>query len=474
MITWGINSSSHDAALAVFQNNKLLFASSSERFSKIKNDANLDSGLINHALEYGYPQEIVLSEKNYLKNIRKFFFGGEIKDEINIAFPFKYSLNRVGHHESHAAFGYYTSPFDKCVILVMDAIGEFDCLSIWKAENNKMKKIKSFWYPNSIGLFYSAMTNRIGLKTAEEEYVLMALSAFGDPIHFKKMMLNDFFKGDMKLKINLHRGCKWWNKFLKEKDYKHVAAATQSIYEDYLKMIMIEIKKIDYSGNLVFTGGCALNCTANRIPYEYMERVYIPCNPGDAGSAIGSVLAIKKEKIKMVNNFLGYEIKRKVDYGDVVKELLKNDICGIANGKAEFGPRALGNRSLLANPKHKNIIDKLNKIKKRQEYRPFAVSILKDEAKKYFHMYNQESPYMQYTYKYRDQNLKDICHMDMTSRIQTVDESNHNLYQLLVEWKKKTGLPYLINTSLNIKGQPILNDEKDMLEFQKKYEVKIF
>ena len=120
MITWGINSSSHDSALAVFQNNKLLFASSSERFSKIKNDPNLDAGLINYALEYGYPQEIVLSEKNYLKNIRKFFFGGKIKDEINIAFPFQYDLNRVSHHESHAAFGYYTSTFDKCVICGKD------------------------------------------------------------------------------------------------------------------------------------------------------------------------------------------------------------------------------------------------------------------------------------------------------------------------------------------------------------------
>lgn len=474
MIIWGINSSSHDAALAVFQNDKLLFASSSERFSRIKNDANLDQRLLNQALEYGYPQEIILSEKNYLKNIRKFVYGGEMRKEIEIKFPFKYRLDRVSHHHSHAAFGYYTSPFDKCVILVMDAIGEFDCLSIWRAENGKIKKVKSFWYPNSIGLFYSAMTNRIGLKTAEDEYILMALSAFGDPIYLKKMMLNDFFEDDLRLKVNLHRGCRWWNKFLKEKDYKHVAAATQSIYEDYLRMIMLEIKKLDHSNNLVFTGGCALNCTANRITYEYMEKVYIPCNPGDAGSAIGAVLASKKIKIKMDNNFLGYEIKRKIDYGDVVKELLKNNICGVANGRAEFGPRALGNRSLLANPKEKNIIDKLNKIKKRQEYRPFAISILKEEAKKYFHMFNQESPYMQYTYRYRERELKDICHVDMTSRIQTVDENNHNFYHLLLEWKKKTGLPYLINTSLNTKGEPIVNDEGDILEFQKKHEVKIF
>jgi len=356
----------------------------------------------------------------------------------------------------------------------MDAIGEFDSLSIWLAENNKLKKIKSIWYPNSIGLFYSAMTQRIGLKPNEEEYIMMALASFGDPMKYKKIMLEDFFGDNLKLKKNLHRGCRWWNKVLKEKDYKHVAAATQSIYEDYLRMIMLEIINLDFSKNLVFTGGCALNCTANGIVYEYMNKVYIPCNPGDAGNAMGAALAVTKQKIKMENNFLGYEIKKNIDYKEIVKELLKNNICGLAVGKAEFGPRALGHRSLLANPKEKNIVDKLNKIKKRQEYRPFAISILKSEAKKHFQMFNDESPYMQYTYKYKNKDLKDICHIDMTSRIQTVDEKNQVMFQFLKEWEKKTGLPYIINTSLNIKGQPILNDEKDIIDFERKYEVKVF
>jgi carbamoyltransferase len=237
---------------------------------------------------------------------------------------------------------------------------------------------------------------------------------------------------------------------------------------------MLEIKKINFSNNLVFTGGCALNCVANRIAYEYMNKVYIPCNPSDAGSAIGAVLAKTKEKIRLDNNFLGYEIKKEINYKNIVKELLKNNICGLAVGKAEFGPRSLGHRSLLANPNEKNIVDKLNKIKKRQGYRPFAVSILKDEAKKYFQMFNDESPYMQYTYNCREKNMRDICHIDMTSRIQTVDEKNPIMYALLKEWYQKTKIPYLINTSLNIKGQPILNDETDIIEFEKQYGVKIF
>jgi carbamoyltransferase len=474
MITWGINASSHDSALSVFRDKELLFASQSERFSKIKNDSNLDHRLIDYAVKFGLPDKIILNEKNYLKNIRKLFFGGKIKKELKVNLTNKPKVESVYHHESHAAFGYYTSPFKKCVVLVIDAIGEFDCLSIWQADDNKLKKIKSFWYPNSIGLFYSAMTHRINLKSHEEEYILMGLAAFGDPMKYKKIILNDFFKDDLKLKVNLHRGCRGWNKVLKEKEYKHIAAATQSIYEDYLRMIMLEIKKINFSDNLVFTGGCALNCTANRIAYEYMHKVHIPCNPGDAGSAIGAVLAKTKERIKLDNNFLGYEIKKSINVKDVVKELLKNNICGLAVGKAEFGPRALGHRSLLANPNEKNIVDKLNKFKKRQSYRPFAIAVLKEEAKKHFQMFNDESPYMQYTYHCREKDMRDICHVDMTSRIQTVDEKNPIMYELLKEWYHKTKTPYLINTSLNIKGQPILNDENDIIDFEKKYEVKVF
>ena len=474
MIIWGINSSSHDSALSIFKDKELIFASSSERFSKIKNDSNLDDKLITYAINYGLPDKIILSEKNYLKNIRKLFYKGKIQKEIKINLSNKPRISSVLHHESHAAFGYYTSPFDKCIILVIDAIGEFDCLSIWRAENNKMKKIKSFWYPNSIGLFYSAMTQRIGLKPNEEEYILMGLASFGDPMKYKKTILSDFFEDDLKLKVNMHRGCRWWNRVLKTKEYKHIAAATQSIYEDYLRMIMLEIKKINFSNNLVFTGGCALNCTANRIAYEYMNNVYIPCNPGDAGNAIGAVLAKTREKIKFENNFLGYEIKKEINNKEIIKELLKNNICGLAIGKAEFGPRALGHRSVFANPNKKNIIDDLNKFKKRELYRPFAIAILKEEAKKYFYMFNEESPYMQYTYRCRDRNMRDICHVDMTSRIQTVDEKNPILYQLLKEWYNKTNIPYLINTSLNIKGQPIINSEEDAFEFEKKYGIKVF
>jgi carbamoyltransferase len=196
-IIWGINILSHDSSLSVLKNNEIVFASSSERFSKIKNDSNLNQEIINYALNFGYPDKIILSEKNYLKNIRKFLFGQSLKtDPQKYLKSFglnNYNIESTYHHEAHASAGYFTSNFNSATILIIDAIGEWDTISIWKAKGNKLKKIYSQIYPNSIGLFYSAMTQRIGLKPNEEEYILMALAAYGDKNKFKGEMINLFF-----------------------------------------------------------------------------------------------------------------------------------------------------------------------------------------------------------------------------------------------------------------------------------------
>lgn len=475
-ISWGINVFSHDASLAVLKNNEIVFASSSERFSKKKNDSFLNSEIINYALSFGKPTKVILSENKFYTNMRRRIYGqsrqANVSDylkEFDIQVPICYN----NHHKSHAAAGYYTSKFWEAAILIVDGVGEWDTLSAWKAEDTELKKVYSLRYPNSIGLFYSALTHRIGLKPNEEEYILMALSSFGDPCRFKPQMINDFFEEyPMKLKHNLHRGCMWWNENLKESDYADVAAATQSIYEDFLRSILSSIKTRIGSNNLILGGGCALNCTANRIAREFFNNVHIFFNPGDSGNSVGTLLANHKKHIK-VEPFLGYKIKSNIDPIKICNELKKNLLCGIAQGSAEFGPRALGNRSLLGNPKDKNIIHKLNTIKNRQEYRPFALAILEERARDYFEMFNDKSPYMQYTYKGKLETMKHLLHKDGTSRIQTVRKGDP-LYEILATWEKETGDPFLINTSLNIKGQPIVNDEADCLEFQKKYNVKVF
>jgi carbamoyltransferase len=474
---WGINALSHDASLAVLKENDIVFASSAERFSKIKNDKELNDKLIKYAIDkFGYPNKIIVCENKFLVNLRRLFYGQKLQRSLTSyirSFGISSPIESVNHHESHAAAGYFTSTFSDAAILIIDGVGEWDTVTLWNAKGNKLKKVLSYRYPNSIGLFYSAMTHKIGLKPNEEEYILMALASFGDPLRLKSRMIKDFFKSyPNKLSQNLHRGCLWWGNDLKESDYSDIAAATQSIYEDFFRSVLKKCSEYINSSNIVIGGGCALNCTANKIAYEYFKNVHIFFNPGDSGNAVGATLAHSKKHIRL-NPFLGYEIIGTLNPKRIISELEENSICGVAVGCAEFGPRALGNRSLLGNPQDGNIINKLNKIKQRQEYRPFAISILKEYANDYFEMFNDKSSHMQYTYKGKSNVPSYLLHKDGTSRIQTVDIVDP-LYELLKEWYHKTGIPYIINTSLNIKGQPIINDESDIVAFEKKYGVRVF
>ena len=198
-------------------------------------------------------------------------------------------------------------------------------------------------------------------------------------------------------------------------------------------------------------------------------------NPGDAGSAIGAVLAYNKKHIEWPGAFLGYNIEPKASNEDIVNYLIKNKICGVARGKAEFGPRALGNRSLLADPRDHETRERVNKIKQRQQFRPFAPMVLAEHANDYFDMPIKASPYMQYTVKCKFPNeYPAIVHADGTSRVQTVDKSEPLVRSLLETWYNKTGCPMLLNTSLNIKGKPMVNGILQSLEFQEKYAIKVF
>jgi carbamoyltransferase len=219
-------------------------------------------------------------------------------------------------------------------------------------------------------------------------------------------------------------------------------------------------------------GGCALNCSANPIAYNYYNNVWIMPAPGDNGSSIGSVLAHKKRHIDWNGPYLGYDMGYKTDNEKIVDYLLSNKICGLARGKAEFGPRALGNRSLIADPRDPSIKDLVNSIKKRQKFRPFAPVVLEEYAKDYFEGGNE---YMQFAVKCKSKELTSIQHINCTSRVQVLSKKNNpEFYDLLFQWKNKTGCPILLNTSLNIKGHPIVNNYTDMLEWQKTYKVKVF
>jgi carbamoyltransferase len=473
VITWGISSESHNAALSVFINDTLIFASESERFSGIKNDPQLNDGIINYALRFGKPELICWYENPYKKTLRQLLAGQgwiqNVKKYVDV--PIKY----YDHHYTHACAGYFTSKFDECCVVVIDAIGEFQTLTIWETKGNKLKLKFQRRYPHSIGLWYSTMTQRCGLKPNEEEYILMGMSAYGDKRRYEDAIYDDFIGfRTASFKKNLHKGCKNWR--LDIKNTFDIAAATQSIYETIFGDILQIASDIVKSKNLVLMGGCALNCVANPIAYYYFDDVWIMPAPGDNGSAIGAVLAHKKKHIDWQGPYLGYHIKPVTPNEEIVNHLIDHGLCGVARGRAEFGPRALGNRSLLADPRDPKIKSMVNNIKQRQQFRPFAPVIMEEYVHDYFRMPTNSSPYMQYAVKCRySKKFPAIVHIDKTSRVQTVNRhQNAELYDLLKLWNEKTGCPMLLNTSLNVKGKPMVNDEKDCKEWEDTYGVKVF
>jgi carbamoyltransferase len=485
MIEWGISAASHNAALAVFVDRQLVFASESERFSKIKNDPNLDPSLVEYARRWGEPSRVYWYERPWLKTLRQLRAGqGFVNNNVK-SYLAKYGIrapiSTAGHHHSHAAAGYYTSTFDQACVVVIDAVGEFETLTIWQAQGPHLKKIYAQQYPHSIGLWYSAMTQRVGLKPNEDEYVLMGMAAYGDPDRFYSSVKQDFVKYTwprlFTFNQNLHRGCKQWRPdIVTEQDHYDLAAAVQRLYEELFESVLAYAQYTTGSKNLVLGGGCALNCSANPAAFKYFDRVWIMPAPGDNGSSIGAVLAHYQHHIEWPGVYLGYDMGYKTSNQDIVDHLLKHSVCGLARGQAEFGPRALGNRSLLADPRDPKIKVLINQIKRRQQFRPFAPSILKEFAKTVFLTPTESIPYMQFICGFAENDsYLSVRHHDNTARVHTVDtDQNPQFRELLEIWYHQTGCPLLLNTSLNIRGQPMVNDHEQASEWSRIYNVPVF
>ena len=472
MTVLGINENSHDAALTLIKDGEILFAAHSERYSKIKNDWYLNKSIIHNAFQYGIPDVIAYYETPWLKKLRLFLKGG-----LSRKTPYfkksclkKIPVVKFNHHYSHAAAGYFTSPFKNAVIVVVDSIGEFNTTSIWTGENNKIKNVYKQNYPHSFGLFYSAFTQLIGLEPNKEEYILMGMAAYGNSEKFYKK-LTSYFPNINCQTYNFHKGIYNWGS-VSEEDKFDIAAAVQKVYEERLTEFMLFAHKKTKKKNLVFMGGCALNT----LLWNIFDDVWIMPNPGDAGSSLGAAAALYGKHLNWKTPYLGHDIYKglPVDRDYPVKEifcdLIQNKISAVANGRAEFGPRALGNRSILADPRDPNIKDKVNTIKQREKFRPFAPVIMEEHTDKWFDM-KFTSPYMQYAVKCKQPDkIPSVVHHDGTSRVQTVNKLQHpGLYDLLSMWYQETGIPILLNTSLNIKNQPLLNDTNDAEKWVKQY-----
>jgi len=476
MITLGINESSHDAAVSLVVDGEILFSAHAERYSKKKNDWYTNRELILEALSYGMPDRIAYYEDRWLKKWRIFSRGG-----LGGGKPFYRSMPELKgiptyvayHHHSHAAAGYYTSPFDDAVVVVLDAIGEFTTSSIWVGEGDSLTQVKRWKYPFSYGLFYSAFTQLIGLKPNEEEYIMMGMAAYGDWTKYYYKVLH-YFPGFNYQTYKFHRGISDWEQEITEQDRFDIAAAVQKVYELRLMDFMRYAKRKTGKSNLVFMGGCALNSKANTELWDLFDDIWIMPNPGDSGSSLGAAAAFHQKKLNWRGPYLGTLIPGDYPVDEIVDALIKDKIAPVASGRAEFGPRALGNRSILADPRDPEIKDKVNKIKKRELFRPFAPIVMEEHASEWFDMY-YVSPYMQFTPRcLKPELIPSVVHADGTSRVQTVNAEQHpGLYAVLERFYELTGVPVLLNTSLNIKGQPLLNDLKDAALWELENEVKI-
>lgn len=472
-IIWGVSGYSHDASLCVVADNTIKFASSSERFSRVKNDKNLNTAIINEALNYGYPDKIVWYENPYKRCLRSVLIDKQFKfkniKNILKNFNLNAPIGFCDHHVAHLNTSLLTSPFlvKDALGMVVDTVGEFLSLSLWHiTDSTHYKCIYKHYYPDSLGLFYSSVTDLVGLKAQEDEYILMGMSSYGKSEKYYNYFKNKFFQGN-NLIVDLRKGCRGlFTQQEIEQDKFEIAHGAQRVFEEIvLNIVKQQLKKFNYK-QLIVSGGCALNCKLNSKLINYFEDAWIFPNPGDSGAAAGAALSVSKETTQFDNAFVGHDAGRNNNIKDIVDALKNKGVVGVINGKAEFGPRALGNRSILADPRIHNIKDIVNGIKGRELFRPFAPAILKQHAAEYFHVKNNINyNYMQFLCACKQYNLPGIVHVDNTSRIQTVDKNNSFLFDILNVWYAQTGCPVLLNTSLNKKGLPLVNTVNDAKEF---------
>ena len=436
-----------------------------------------------------------------------------IKDEISKHLKdFNGEIVFPEHHMSHAAHAFFTSPFDEAAILTVDGVGEWTTASFGTAHDTTIKLTNDIRWPHSVGLFYSAFTYFLGFKVNEGEYKLMGLSAYGKPKYYDLIMENLVdVKNDGSIHLNMKYFSFTYDKVMTNQKFSDlfgipprkedskaeqihydIAASAQLVLEDVLLKMVNHVHKKTGMKNLCLGGGVALNGVANyRILKEgQFENLHIPPSPGDGGSAVGSAqylyychdknkrmiednAEIIKNNIFVGPSYSNDEIKsfldiNKIDYKfletdsllrTVAKLIAEGNVVGWYQGKMEWGPRALGNRSILADPRNAKMKDILNeKIKHRESFRPFAPCVLEEYASEYFDI-DVSSPYMLLVAPVKKpEKIPAVTHVDGTARIQTVSKDTNLLfYNLITEFYKITCVPVLINTSMNVRGEPIVD-----------------
>ena len=438
------------------------------------------------------------------------------------------------HHFSHAASAFYPSPFEEAAIVTMDGVGEFSTTTIAKGVGTEIIMLEEIRFPDSIGLLYSAFTYFLGFKVNSDEYKVMGLAPYGKPKYVDQILdkLIDV-KDDGSFKMNQKyfeyaTGLVMTNSNFEkifdikkrdksddlEQKHKDLAASIQKVCENIILKIMKKAKELTKSNNLCLAGGVALNCVANGKIYKekIFNEIWIQPAAGDAGGALGAALLSyyqkqKKripekndsmklsylgpayndeevEKILMQSNLKFKKYKSTDALVDQVVIDLENDNCvGWFQDRMEYGPRALGNRSILGDPRKKNMQSKINlKIKFRESFRPFAPIVLEEEVSKWFE-YSSISKYMLMVSKIKNTTKLDplknfeentlhninskipaVTHVDGSARLQTISKENGKIHLLLNKFFKKTGCPILVNTSFNLSNEPIVCSPSDAIK----------
>jgi len=469
-----------------------------------------------------------IGSKYKKKNILNLISSANKSDKFNK----NCKLIQVEHHLAHAAYAFYDSNYDEAVNLSVDGFGDFVSLSWGKGVRDKIKIDHKILFPHSLGIFYEAFTQFLGFHNYGDEYKIMGLSSYGKPTECEKISKIIKQKNEYEFNLNLeyfihHKEniyYTWDNTSPKQKslfnskilrlfgnprnkeeaineEHKNIAASVQKIYEDILLSVINYIHKKYKINNLTLSGGCAQNSLANGkiLTNSRFSSLFIPSNPGDAGGAVGASYYVwhKVNKGRLSSNaspYLGlsfdntyiekllnskkYELASKKCfffslegnnlYKYVAKEISKSKVVGWFQGRMEWGPRALGNRSILADPRDPNIKNILNlKIKKREDFRPFAPSILLKDAKNWFENFHDEEPFMSRVFKFKKEKVHlvpGVAHVDQTGRLQTVTlEQNARFYKLISFFKLITGIPLVINTSFN-ENEPIVQRPEEALE----------
>ena len=468
-----------------------------------------------------------LFQKNYLFNKLK-LHDPKLKSDNNIYFS--------DHHLSHAASAFFPSPFDEAVVLTADGVGEWATTTVAVGKNNQLDIKKEIHFPHSLGLLYSAFTYFVGFKINSGEYKLMGLAPYGNPIYCDKIEKLIDIKNDGTFRLNQSyfnyatgltmTNNKFNNLFgAKPRDpqnekinqfHMDIACSIQKVTEKIMLQLARSIRKEYNIKNLCLAGGVALNCVANGkiLKEKIFENIWIQPAAGDAGGSLGAALAlwhIEKGNKRNINlnddmsgSYLGPSYKQEeiekelkklganfkvLNYEDLINQTSEKISTGNAvgwfQGRMEFGPRALGARSILGDPRSEKMQKNLNlKVKYRESFRPFAPSVLKDDVSNWFEL-KTESPYMllvadvnsnkkiQMTEKEKKlfgidklnikrSEIPAVTHVDYSARIQTVSENtNKPYYDLIQKFKEKTGCPVIVNTSFNVRGEPIVNTPTD-------------